>query len=62
MKEKLRIIIEKLNNTILQPQLIYLYFNAYPLKSVFFGARIIQITKKQEKDFKLMCEKRSVLN
>jgi len=54
MKEKLSITISKLNNTIIRLQLTYPYFNACLLKSMFFGTRIIQITKKQEKEIKLM--------
>ena len=56
MKAKLSIAIGKLNNTILQLSLTYLYFNAYLLKSIFFGTGIIQIIEKQEKEMQLMYE------
>ena len=38
------LVIGKLNNTILQTNLTYLYFNAYLLKSIFFRTEIVQIT------------------
>jgi len=41
MKEKMSLAIGKLNNTALQTNLTYLYFNAYLLKSIFFGTGII---------------------
>ena len=41
MKEKMSLAIGKLNNTKLQTNLIYLYFNAYLLKNIFFGTGIV---------------------
>ena len=35
---------------------VYVYFNMYMLKSVFFGAAIIEINKKQIKELKRIYE------
>jgi len=39
--------IAKLNSTIVQSQLIYLYFNTYLIKSVFFVCGIVELLEEQ---------------
>ena len=39
--------IAKLNSTVMKPQLVYLYFNTYLIKKVFFRCRIIKLYKEQ---------------
>jgi len=49
-------VVVKLNNTILHPNLIFLYFNTYLLKSIFFRCEIINLNEKQEKELQKMYE------
>ena len=49
-------LIEKLNITDGKPHLIYFYFNAYLLKKVFFGCRVIKLFKCQHKELRKFCE------
>jgi len=48
MRNKLRNAIDKLNNTVIYPQLTYIFYNAYLIKSVYFGIGIICLTPNQE--------------
>ena len=44
----MRIAIAKLNNTNTIPQLIYVFYNAYMIKSIYFGCGILKLTPTQE--------------
>ena len=50
MKEKMVMSIIRLNNTEILPHRIYLYFNAYLIKSIFFRCGIVKLENKQLKD------------
>jgi len=50
MKEKIVILIIKLNNVEIPLQRIYLYFNTYLIKSIFFRYKIVKLENKQLKD------------
>ena len=49
--------IAKLNSTVMKLQLVYLYFNAYLIKKVFFRCRIIKLHKEQTIILQKMYEK-----
>ena len=42
-------VIEKLNNTNIKTPITYIIFNAYLIKSVYFGCGIIELSNKQDK-------------
>ena len=46
--EKINQAITKLQKTIIEAGLIYLYFNTYLLKSVFFRCRVVNLSVKQQ--------------
>ena len=46
--EKINSAIHKLKQTVMKPGVMYLYFNVYLLKSVFFGYQIVKLSIKQE--------------
>ena len=46
MKDRMRIVIAKLKNTIIPTLLTYIFFNAYLIKSIYFGYGVISITRK----------------
>jgi len=48
MKRKLQISITKLVNTDINPYQAALYYNAYMIKSVYFGCGIVDLSEKQE--------------
>ena len=52
MVDKMKIAITKLNSTILYPQQAYLYFNAYLLKSMYFGSDIMWLNKEQDENLR----------
>jgi len=52
MKEKIEIAIAKLNNTNIKIPLIYIFFNVYSIKSVYFGCRIMELLDSQKKELK----------
>ena len=56
MKEKMIESIAKLNNTEIKPHIMYLYFNAYLLKKVFFGCEVMKITNNQDKELRTLYE------
>ena len=43
MCDKMKYAITKLNNTSIKTQTIYLYFNSYLIKIVYFGYSIVEI-------------------
>ena len=47
----------KLNSIVIKPQLVYLYFNAYLIKKVFFRYRIVKLHKEQTRILQKMYEK-----
>ena len=49
-------VIAKLNITTLYTTSTYLYFNAYLVKSIFFGTEIMHLNSNQNKELKLICE------
>ena len=46
--EKMSQAIIKLQKTVVEVGLIYLYFNAYLLKSVFFGCGVVNLSNEQQ--------------
>ena len=38
----------KLKQTVMEPDVMLLYFNTYLLKSIFFGCGIVNLSVKQE--------------
>jgi len=48
MIEKMSQAIIKLQKTVVEEELIYLYFNAYLLKSVFFGCGVVNLSNEQQ--------------
>jgi len=46
MRERMYEAMAKLNSIVMKPQLVYLNFNAYLIKKVFFGYRIIKLQKE----------------
>jgi hypothetical protein len=50
IKDKMRCAIAKLQNTVIALPLIYIFFNQYLIKSMYFGCRPIYINKAQEKE------------
>ena len=56
MKERICLAIAKLKATTLYTDSTYLYFNAYLIKSVFFGTGIMHLILKQNKELKVICE------
>ena len=53
---KMKESIAKLNNTKMHLNMIYMYFNAYLMKSVYFGCGIIVLNKLQDNILRKMCE------
>ena len=49
MQQKIRIAIAKLNNTNIIALLIYVYYNAYLIRSMYFGCRILKLINPQQK-------------
>ena len=49
MIEKMKSTVLKLKQTIINSHLIYLAFNAYMMKSVYFGYGIVELSLTQEK-------------
>ena len=47
----------KLKNTIISAHLIYLYFDAYLLKSMFFRYGAVYLTEGQERQLQIIHEK-----
>ena len=54
---KMRTAVVKLMNTTIMVLLIYIYFNAYLMKSVYFGYRIIELEEEQEQILQNIYEK-----
>lgn len=48
MKEKMETAVKKLKATILHPTEVRIYFHAYLIKSVFFGAEIVRLSEAQQ--------------
>ena len=48
MRKKLHVSITKLMATDINPYQAVIYYNAYMIKSMYFGYRIIELTIKQE--------------
>ena len=48
MIEKLNSVIHKLKQTVMEPGVMYLYFNVYLLKRLFFSCGIVNLSIKQE--------------
>ena len=48
--------IARLNRTDIKTYLMCLYFNAYFLKKVFFGCRVMKISKQQDKELRRLYE------
>ena len=44
--EKMKTVVVKIKRTMINTQLIYLIFNVYMMKSVYFGCRIVEINTK----------------
>ena len=47
MIEKMSQVIIKLQKTVVEEGLIYLYFNAYLLKIIFFGCKVVNLSNEQ---------------
>ena len=46
----MRASIVKLNNTNICPKLIYIFYNIYLIKSIYFGTRIMRLSVKQKNE------------
>ena len=44
----MKIAVAKLKETIIYPHIIYIVFNVYIMKSIYFGCRIVELHLKQE--------------
>ena len=56
MADKIKVAIPKLKNIKINYHQVYIFFNTYLLKSVYFGARIVQLNKEQEEYLKKIYE------
>ena len=52
----MKIVIAKLEQTQIPIQLVYVYYNIYLIKAVYFGCGIIQLTPNEEKILKAIYE------
>ena len=50
MKSNMQSAIRKLNNIVIYPQLTYIFYNTYLIKSIYFGIDIIKLSLLQEKE------------
>ena len=56
MIEKIEVVVHKLKNTSIPRYLTYIVFNAYIMKSVYFGYRIIELNQRQVEILKQIYE------
>jgi len=57
MKDKLRVAIAKLKQMLMNINNVFINYNMYLIKKVYFGCSIVHLTKSQERTLLDICEK-----